>query len=98
MNYAALASGSKGNCHAFSDGRRTLLVDAGISLKQIRLRLRRRLGSGHGAGRWPSPTSTPTISRRAGPAPADRLGLPGHPETLAAVSAIHGHRDPAGPG
>ena len=39
MNYAALASGSKGNCHAFSDGQRTLLVDAGISLKQIRLRL-----------------------------------------------------------
>ena len=39
MNYAALASGSKGNCHAFSDGRRTLLFDAGISLKQIRLRL-----------------------------------------------------------
>jgi phosphoribosyl 1,2-cyclic phosphodiesterase len=39
VNYAALASGSKGNCHAFSDGQRTLLVDAGISLKQIRLRL-----------------------------------------------------------
>lgn len=39
MKYAALASGSKGNCHAFSDGERTLLVDAGISLKQIRLRL-----------------------------------------------------------
>ena len=39
MNYAALASGSKGNCHAFSDGQRTLLVDAGISLKQIRLRM-----------------------------------------------------------
>ena len=39
MNYAALASGSKGNCHAFSDGRQTLLVDVGISLKQIRLRL-----------------------------------------------------------
>lgn len=39
MDYAALASGSKGNCHAFSDGQRTLLVDAGISLKQIRARL-----------------------------------------------------------
>lgn len=39
MDYAALASGSKGNCHAFSDGQRTLLVDAGISLKQIRQRL-----------------------------------------------------------
>ncbi|MDR3673094.1 MAG: MBL fold metallo-hydrolase [Holophaga sp.] len=39
VNYAALASGSKGNCHAFSDGQRVLLVDAGISLKQIRLRM-----------------------------------------------------------
>lgn len=39
MHYAALASGSKGNCHAFSDGERTLLIDAGINLKQIRLRL-----------------------------------------------------------
>lgn len=36
MQYAALASGSKGNCHAFCDGERTLLVDAGISLKRIR--------------------------------------------------------------
>lgn len=39
MHYAALASGSKGNCHALSDGGRTLLVDAGISLLQIRSRL-----------------------------------------------------------
>jgi len=39
MHYAALASGSKGNCHAFSQGGNTLLVDAGISLKQMRLRL-----------------------------------------------------------
>jgi phosphoribosyl 1,2-cyclic phosphodiesterase len=39
MHYAALASGSKGNCHALSDGERTLLIDAGISLKQIRQRL-----------------------------------------------------------
>ncbi len=39
MDYAALASGSKGNCHALSDGGRTLLVDAGISLRQIRQRL-----------------------------------------------------------
>lgn len=39
MQYASLASGSKGNCHAFSDGARILLVDAGISLKQIRGRL-----------------------------------------------------------
>jgi len=39
VDYAALASGSRGNCHAFSDGQRTLLVDVGISLKQIRTRL-----------------------------------------------------------
>jgi phosphoribosyl 1,2-cyclic phosphodiesterase len=39
MHYAALASGSKGNCHALSDGERTLLIDAGISLLQIRQRL-----------------------------------------------------------
>lgn len=41
MHYASLASGSKGNCHAFSDGDGTLLVDAGISLLQIRQRLER---------------------------------------------------------
>ena len=39
MHYAALASGSKGNCHALSDGGRTLLVDAGLSLRQIHQRL-----------------------------------------------------------
>jgi len=36
MRYAALASGSKGNCHAFSDGTQILLVDAGISLRRTR--------------------------------------------------------------
>ena len=39
MRYASLASGSKGNCHALTDGRQTLLVDAGISFLQIRTRL-----------------------------------------------------------
>ena len=39
MKYAALASGSKGNCHALSEGGRTLLIDAGISFLQIRQRL-----------------------------------------------------------
>jgi phosphoribosyl 1,2-cyclic phosphodiesterase len=39
MRYASLASGSKGNCHAFSDGERTLLIDVGISFLQIRTRL-----------------------------------------------------------
>jgi len=39
MRYASLASGSKGNCHALSDGESTLLVDVGISFLQIRRRL-----------------------------------------------------------
>ncbi|MCE1229589.1 MAG: MBL fold metallo-hydrolase [Firmicutes bacterium] len=39
MRYASLASGSKGNCHALSDGERILLVDAGLSFLQIRERL-----------------------------------------------------------
>ncbi len=47
MHYAALASGSKGNCHALSDGERTLLIDAGISLRQIHQRLE---GLGRSAG------------------------------------------------
>lgn len=46
MHYAALASGSKGNCHAFCDGERTLLIDAGLSLKQVRLRME-NLGLDH---------------------------------------------------
>ncbi|HJV90547.1 MAG TPA: MBL fold metallo-hydrolase [Holophagaceae bacterium] len=39
MHYAALASGSKGNCHALGDGERTLLIDAGLSLLQVRRRM-----------------------------------------------------------
>ena len=39
MHYAALASGSKGNCHAFGDGERILLVDAGVSLRRTRTTL-----------------------------------------------------------
>ena len=39
VHYAALASGSKGNCHAFTAEGRTLLIDAGTNLKQIRLRM-----------------------------------------------------------
>ena len=38
MRYVSLASGSKGNCHACSDGARTLLIDAGLNLKQLKLR------------------------------------------------------------
>lgn len=37
--YLSLSSGSRGNCHAIADGGRILLVDAGISLLQIRKRL-----------------------------------------------------------
>jgi phosphoribosyl 1,2-cyclic phosphodiesterase len=39
MRYASLASSSSGNCHAISDGEKVLLIDAGISFKQIRVRL-----------------------------------------------------------
>jgi len=39
LRYGCLASGSKGNCHALTDGERILLVDAGLSLLQIRTRL-----------------------------------------------------------
>lgn len=38
MRYFSLASGSKGNCHACTDGERTLLIDAGLNLKQLKLR------------------------------------------------------------
>ena len=65
MHYAALASGSKGNCHALSEGGRTLLIDAGISLLQIRRRMEiLGLDSGSVHAPWPSPTSTRTISAR----------------------------------
>jgi phosphoribosyl 1,2-cyclic phosphodiesterase len=39
MHYAALASGSKGNCHALFDGERALLIDAGLSLLQVKQRM-----------------------------------------------------------
>ncbi len=39
MRYVSLSSGSKGNCHAFAHGGRILLMDAGLSLLQIRKRL-----------------------------------------------------------
>ncbi len=39
LRYACLASGSSGNCHAVTDEDRILLVDAGLSLLQIRTRL-----------------------------------------------------------
>nr|WP_320132973.1 MBL fold metallo-hydrolase [uncultured Holophaga sp.] len=39
MDYASLASGSKGNCHALASQDSILLIDAGISFLQIRKRL-----------------------------------------------------------
>lgn len=97
MNYAALASGSKGNCHAFSDGQRTLLVDVGISLKQIRLRM-------EAVGMDSATVGAVAISHehsdhiRAVPIllrHTDCVFMITR-ETLAAVSAIHGIDIPAG--
>lgn len=39
MRYAVLTSGSCGNCYAFSDGERTILVDDGLTLTGLRRRL-----------------------------------------------------------
>ena len=39
MRYAVLTSGSCGNCYAFSDGERTILVDDGLTLSGLRRRL-----------------------------------------------------------
>ena len=39
MRYAVLTSGSCGNCYAFFDGERTILVDAGLTLTGLRRRL-----------------------------------------------------------
>ncbi|ABR50818.1 beta-lactamase domain protein [Alkaliphilus metalliredigens QYMF] len=40
MTFCSLASGSSGNCHLISDGKEHLLVDAGLSGKQIESRLK----------------------------------------------------------
>ncbi len=97
MRYAALASGSKGNCHAFSHGGDILLVDAGISLKQIRLRL-------EALGWDPGQVRAVAISHEH----SDHIGaipvilrhtdwvILATPETLAAVRAIKGIEIPAG--
>lgn len=39
MNIEILASGSKGNCYKISNGNTSILIDAGISIKDIRKRL-----------------------------------------------------------
>jgi phosphoribosyl 1,2-cyclic phosphodiesterase len=91
MRYASLASGSKGNCHAFSQGPETLLVDAGISLKQIRLRLA-EVGWDPGQVRGVAIThehsdhiaAIPVLLRKTD---WDFLATP---DTLARVQAIHG--------
>ena len=87
MHYAALASG---NCHAFSDGNATILVDAGISLKQIRLRLE---GLGWDPGQVRAVAITHEHSDHIAAIPVllrntdwDFLATP---ETLQAVERIH---------
>jgi phosphoribosyl 1,2-cyclic phosphodiesterase len=96
VKYAALASGSKGNCHAFSNGGRTLLLDAGISLKQIRLRLAalgwdpdsvRAVALSH--EHTDHIAAVPVLLRRT-----DWVFL-GTADTLAAVQAIHQIEIPA---
>lgn len=39
MDYASLASGSKGNCHAIHHNGLVVLIDAGLSLRQIERRM-----------------------------------------------------------
>jgi phosphoribosyl 1,2-cyclic phosphodiesterase len=90
MRYAALASGSKGNCHAFSDGQQILLIDAGISYLQIRTRLER-------IGWEPSQVQAVAITHEhsdhiaAIPVLLRRTmwNILATPETLAAIERIH---------
>lgn len=91
MRYASLASGSQGNCHAFWDGERALLVDAGLTLKQVRLRM-------EASGLDPDTVQAVALTHEHG----DHIGAVGvmlrrtpwaflaTPETKAAVEAIHG--------
>ncbi|BDU74941.1 MBL fold metallo-hydrolase [Mesoterricola silvestris] len=91
MRYASLASGSKGNCHAFSRGSETLLVDAGISLKQIRLRLA-ELGWDPGQVRAVAITHEHSDHIAAIPVLLRNTDwdLLATPETLARIQAIQG--------
>ncbi|HLO66128.1 MAG TPA: MBL fold metallo-hydrolase [Holophaga sp.] len=97
MIYASLASGSKGNCHAFSHPGGTLLVDAGISLKQIRLRM---AALGLEAGEEVAVALTHEHSDHIGAVPVLLRRTPwvfmGTPDTLAAVERILGVEIPAG--
>jgi phosphoribosyl 1,2-cyclic phosphodiesterase len=91
MHYAALASGSQGNCHALTDGDRTLLIDAGISLKQVKARMAL-------LGLDPARVRAVALTHEH----SDHIGAVGvmlrntawaflaTPETKAAVEAIHG--------
>ncbi|BDU78788.1 MBL fold metallo-hydrolase [Mesoterricola sediminis] len=91
MMYAALASGSKGNCHVFSRPGSTLLVDAGISLKQIRLRM---AAVGLEEGAEVAVALTHEHSDHIGAVPVLLRRTPwlfmGTPDTLAAVEAATG--------
>jgi phosphoribosyl 1,2-cyclic phosphodiesterase len=96
MQYASLASGSQGNCHAFADGGRALLIDAGLSLKQVRLRMAE-------AGLDPGTVEAVALTHEH----SDHIGAVGvmlrrtawaflaTPETKAAVEAIHAIQIPA---
>jgi len=90
MRYASLASGSKGNCHAFSDGDRILLVDAGVSYLQIRTRLE---GLGWDPGCIQAIAITHEHSDHIAAIPVLLRRTPwcflATPETLKAVSRIH---------
>jgi phosphoribosyl 1,2-cyclic phosphodiesterase len=91
MHYAALASGSQGNCHALFDGERTLLIDAGISLKQVKARMA-------AVGLDPGAVAAVALTHEH----SDHIGAVGvmlrrtpwaflaTPETRAVVEAIHG--------
>ena len=96
MRYASLASGSKGNCHAFSDGERTLLVDVGISFLQIRKRLE-ALGWDPGQVKGVAITHEHSDHIAAIPVLLRRTdwGILATAETLAAIERIHGLEVPS---
>jgi phosphoribosyl 1,2-cyclic phosphodiesterase len=91
MRYASLASGSKGNCHAISDGERTLLIDAGITLRQIGKRLG-ALGWSYGQVRGVAITHEHTDHIDAVPVILGRTDwtILATPDTLRAVEALKG--------
>ena len=49
MEIKVIASGSSGNAYTISDGATTLLLDAGVPLREI------QVGTGFRCGSWPGP-------------------------------------------